>query len=186
MKNIPNILTFSRVILAILLLLFFDRISPLFIFIFVIAMLTDLIDGILARKMNVCSNLGAFLDSIADFLLDMSLIKIVYTMNVMTFELTVWMLVALGIGAISPIINFIKHKTVFFIHSVPCKLCMWMLLGIPFAIQLGFINVYIVATLSIITFSMIELVIMSILLIEPDPNARSVYSVIKQNQALKI
>ena len=186
MKNIPNILTFSRVILATVLLLFFDSISPLFIFIFVIAMFTDLLDGRLARKMDVCSDLGSLLDSIADFLLDMSLIKIVYAMKIMTLELTVWMLVALGIGVISPVINFIKHKTVFFIHSIPCKLCMCMLLGIPFAIQLGFINAYIVATLSIITFSMIELVIMSILLTEPDPNARSVYSVIKQNKELKV
>ena len=183
MKNIPNYLTFSRIIISVILLSFFHKITPAFLVLFVVAMLTDLLDGKIARKLRVCSQSGAFLDSIADFLLDANLIKIVFTTNSMTKKLTFWMVSVLCVGAISPIINFIKHKKIFFIHSIPCKLCMWALFLIPFAIQFDFINGYLIFTLSLITFAMIELIMISLLLKIPDPNAKSLYSVIKQNRA---
>lgn len=186
MKKIPNMLTALRIILSIILLVFFHNVTPAFIAIFILAMLTDLLDGMLARHLDAMSPTGALLDTIADFLLDVNLIKIVFTTNVMTKPFTVWMIVALSIGAISPIINFIKHKKLFFIHSIPCKICMWALLVIPFAIQFGFIYPYLIFALSLISYAMIELVILSFILKEPDPNAKSIYSVIKQNKAIKI
>lgn len=186
MKNIPNLLTTLRIVLAFILLVSFNEVSPAFISIFLFAMLTDLLDGMLARYLDVASPTGALLDTIADFLLDANLIKIVFTTKVMTKTFTVWMIAALSIGAISPIINYIKHKKLFFIHSIPCKICMWALLVIPFAIRFGFIYPYLIFTLSLISYAMIELVILSFILKEPDPNAKSIYYVIKQNKAIKI
>ena len=107
-------------------------------------------------------------------------------MKVMTKNLTIWMLISLGIGAISPIINYIKHKKVFFIHSITCKLCMFLLFGIPFAIQLGFIGKYLIFTLSVISVAMIELVFISIFLKEPDPDAKGIWSVIKSYKDKKL
>ncbi len=67
MKHLPNLLTAARLALApYLFLLMFRRqyreIIPLFILISV----TDVIDGFLARRFNVSSRLGAYLDPIAD------------------------------------------------------------------------------------------------------------------------
>lgn len=186
MSKIPNIITSLRIILSLVLLFFCHEVTPFFICIFLIAMLTDFLDGFLARKLGACSENGAMLDTVADLLLDANLIKIVFTMRVMTQALTTWMITALCVGAISPIINFIKHKKLFFIHSLPCKACMWALLGIPFAIHYGFISIYLVFTLSLISFAMVELVILSIILNSPDPDAKSVYSVIKENKKAKI
>lgn len=182
MKNIANILTVSRIILSVILLLFFHDLSPAFLTIFIIAMLTDLFDGMIARKTHSCSKFGSLLDTIADFLLDANLIKLVFTMNVMTKKLVIWMLLALGIGTLSPIINYVKHKKLLFIHSVPCKICMWTLFGVPFAIHFGFAQGYIAFVLTVLTFAMVELVAISIILKEPDPDARSFYSVLKQNK----
>ena len=102
--------------------------------------------------------------------------------EIMNKKLTAWMLIALGIGVLSPIINFIKHKKVFFIHSIPCKISGGLLTVIPFAIHFGFIEPYLIFMLALITFSMIEIVIMSSLLKTPDPDAASIYEIMKQNK----
>ena len=186
MKHVANILTFSRIILAIILLLFFKKISVLFIIIFSVAELTDVVDGTIARKTNSCSQRGAVLDSIADLILDASIIKMVFAHKIMSKELTIWLSFCLIIGALSPIISFIKHKKVFFIHSIPCKAFVLVLWVIPFAIHFGFINIYIIFSLTLLTFCMLEITLMSIFLKEPNPNATTLYSVIKQNKALKV
>jgi CDP-diacylglycerol--glycerol-3-phosphate 3-phosphatidyltransferase len=68
--NLPNKLTISRMLMIPLFVLFFylDFKSHYFIAlaIFAIASLTDLFDGKIARKYNLVTNLGKFLDPIAD------------------------------------------------------------------------------------------------------------------------
>lgn len=71
--NIANYLTFLRIILAFFCIGFilhndFNSIFIAFI-IFVIASLTDLLDGIFARRHNLISDLGKLLDPIADKIL---------------------------------------------------------------------------------------------------------------------
>src|SRR5574344_32805 len=70
LKNIPNALTLLRVALIPFYILFFyipqGWSNLVAAAIFVIAALTDLLDGYLARKLNVCSKFGAFLDPVAD------------------------------------------------------------------------------------------------------------------------
>jgi CDP-diacylglycerol---glycerol-3-phosphate 3-phosphatidyltransferase len=78
LKMIPNILTFGRIVLTILFLgmLFYipqadNKIltfDSAFI-IFVIAGLTDIIDGPIARQLNVASKMGRMLDPLADKIL---------------------------------------------------------------------------------------------------------------------
>ena len=70
LRNIPNTLTLFRVILIPFYILFFylpqSWSNLVAAAIFVLAALTDLFDGFLARKLNVCSKFGAFLDPVAD------------------------------------------------------------------------------------------------------------------------
>jgi CDP-diacylglycerol--glycerol-3-phosphate 3-phosphatidyltransferase len=82
-KQIPNILTFGRLILTIVFLLMI-LLSPRFyakgersfsgfldftFIVFLIAGLTDVIDGPVARKLNVTSKFGRMLDPLADKIL---------------------------------------------------------------------------------------------------------------------
>lgn len=67
MKHLPNILTLGRIgLLPIIIGLFFMAQPMAALALYIIASLTDFLDGWLARKMKVVSEFGTFLDPIAD------------------------------------------------------------------------------------------------------------------------
>ncbi|MDR0632681.1 MAG: CDP-diacylglycerol--glycerol-3-phosphate 3-phosphatidyltransferase [Holosporales bacterium] len=86
--TIPNILTFCRIAVIPFLILSFYCSGPIgnffALFLFVLASLTDYVDGYVARRLKLTSNFGAFLDPIADKLL-----------------ITVTLLMLAGLGRIS-------------------------------------------------------------------------------------
>lgn len=74
--NIPNLLSFYR-LLAIPFIVWslFDENRTLFITMICINLITDVLDGLIARTFNICTEFGARLDSLADistFLLSIS------------------------------------------------------------------------------------------------------------------
>ncbi|OGX09075.1 MAG: CDP-diacylglycerol--glycerol-3-phosphate 3-phosphatidyltransferase [Omnitrophica WOR_2 bacterium GWA2_47_8] len=70
MKNLPNILTVLRMILALVFVVLMTQrgltAMILAAVVFLIASLTDFYDGYLAKKKNLISNFGAIMDPIAD------------------------------------------------------------------------------------------------------------------------
>lgn len=67
---IPSFISSIRIVLAPLMFLsFLNGFLVLSFIIFIAAILTDALDGYLARKLNVTSNFGAYLDTVADFIL---------------------------------------------------------------------------------------------------------------------
>jgi CDP-diacylglycerol--glycerol-3-phosphate 3-phosphatidyltransferase len=89
--NLPNQLTTGRIIMVFVIIVFLlypyqsmpilvlnDRPIPVVylfsLIIFILASITDFLDGYLARKLNLITNLGKFLDPLADKLLTNSLL----------------------------------------------------------------------------------------------------------------
>ena len=68
--NIPNLLTLSRIfalfLIAALLYADFKWASTLCFFLFIAATITDGLDGYMARKLNLDSDFGKFMDALAD------------------------------------------------------------------------------------------------------------------------
>lgn len=73
---IPNFLTISRIFLTIpvVILLLFDKLYIFTGIVFFVAIFTDYLDGKLARRYNQVSNLGKFLDPLADKILVLSIL----------------------------------------------------------------------------------------------------------------
>ncbi|HWT27765.1 MAG TPA: CDP-alcohol phosphatidyltransferase family protein, partial [Mobilitalea sp.] len=67
MKRVPNIITISRMFLSALLLVFLHQ-TMIFIVIYLLCGLSDILDGAIARRTNTRSELGAKLDSMADLI----------------------------------------------------------------------------------------------------------------------
>lgn len=67
--NIANAVTLSRIVFAVL-VLFSDTFSVQFYIFYPLGAFTDMIDGTIARKLNLKSSFGSKLDSVADLNLE--------------------------------------------------------------------------------------------------------------------
>lgn len=101
--NLPNKLTISRVAMIPVFVLFFylDFTAHYFVAlaVFAIAGFTDLLDGKIARKYNLVTNLGKFLDPIADKVLVLSAFVVFATVpEIFCANLGDWAIVVAGCG----------------------------------------------------------------------------------------
>ena len=127
--NLSNILTLSRIIVIPVIVLMIYLKEPIFgwlaFILFCIASITDFFDGYFARIRNEVSNLGTFLDPIADKLLVSSVILILTSKGIISYWETIPALIILlreiavsglreylaGIKVSIPVSKIAKFKT---------------------------------------------------------------------------
>lgn len=101
--NVPNILTFSRIlIIPVFVALFYVHFTAHYFVcwaLFAIACFTDLFDGAIARKHNLVTNLGKFLDPIADKVLVLTGFILFLTVpQIFCANLDDWAIIVAGCG----------------------------------------------------------------------------------------
>jgi len=150
-----NIITIIRIICSIV-LLFCPALSFSFYSVYVIAGFSDMIDGIIARKMNTVSEFGSRLDTLADFVL--VVVCMIKLLPILDIE--VWMYIWIGIIAIIKLINVIfgiKQQSRFIaIHSVMNKIAGGLLFVLPLTIGIINLRYSIVVVCIVATIAAIE------------------------------
>ena len=121
MKRIPDLLSMSRIVLCLPLLLV-DAMTLPFWILYLIAGLTDMVDGFLARRWGVESKFGARLDSLADFVF-------VLTVGYKFFPLlklpaTLWMMIGLIalVKMVNAICSYVVRHRIEYLHTKANKL----------------------------------------------------------------
>lgn len=132
MRYIPNIISLLRIPLSLSLLLFVYE-SLVFLALYSLCGISDILDGYIARKMSLQSTWGAKLDSIADFTMYAVVIVVLClwdfstVIDFMSFLVPVALLRGVNIG-----IMYYKFHQFATIHTIGNKIVGLLVYSIPF------------------------------------------------------
>lgn len=137
-----NALTICRIVFGLALLVPL-ALSPAFLVIYAAAGATDMADGFIARRTNTESELGARLDSIADYVLVVvCLVKILPAITVPIW-LWIWIALIVMVKVVNMISGFVMEKRLVLPHTIANKVAGVVVFLVPFA--LPFLDIAIVA-----------------------------------------
>ena len=128
--NMANIITGMRIVCGIA-LLFFPAFSPAFYALYIVAGVTDMIDGTVARKTGSAGEFGSKFDTAADFIFASAcLIKLIPALDVPAW-LLVWIAAVALIKVINVISGFIVRKEFVAVHTAMNKVTGVLLFILP-------------------------------------------------------
>ncbi len=113
-RHAANIITLFRIPLSLCLLLPMN-IGP-FLGLYFLCGFTDLLDGIVARKLKLQSTLGARLDSAADLLMVGVIVFKLFEKGMISYFLP-WLIAITAMRILSMLVVFLKHKIFGVLHT---------------------------------------------------------------------
>ena len=133
--NAANFITSVRVLCS-LALLFCTPLSLPYFALYTVAGLSDIFDGLIARKTNTATEFGAKLDTLADIIFAaVVLIKLLPIL-----ELPVWIIIWVGVIALIKLVNivigFVRNHTLTAVHSVINKFTGVLVFMLPFTLTI--------------------------------------------------
>lgn len=132
--KIPNIITFSRICISfgILFLFLFDYNTYLIKWLFLIGVISDKLDGVLARLLNQKTRLGLILEQMADtFLVFFTILFVTFNLHFPIYIFIAYVLIIMiGITALFGV-YFIKDK-LFAQKLVVSEMCIFFIYGTGF------------------------------------------------------
>ena len=154
-KYIPNILSSSRVILS-LILLVLQPLSASFFLVYILCGSTDVLDGYIARKTNSMSKFGAKIDSIADIIFIGVILLVLFPIVSLTKWIIIWILGVAFIRMISIVVGYVKYATFASLHTYGNKVTGLFVFSFPFIYQLLGINITAIIILAVASLSAFE------------------------------
>ncbi len=133
--NLANGITVLRILCS-LALVFCMPLSLPFYALYTAAGLSDIVDGLVARKTNTATTFGAKLDTLADIVFAAALlIKLLPIL-----ELPLWMIGWVGVIALIKVVNivigFVRRHTLTAVHSVINKVTGALVFMLPFTLTI--------------------------------------------------
>ena len=150
-----NIITGFRVLISIA-LLFCPVFSPVFYMLYLIAGLSDMIDGTIARRTNTVSEFGARFDTAADFVfVVVCLIKFLPVIS-MPIWLCVWIVLIALIKIINIISGYVVQKKLVAVHSVMNKVTGVLLFILPLTFSIVPLKYSALPVCAVATFAAVQ------------------------------
>ena len=120
MKHTANLITAGRIIGALILLLIEPLSVPFFV-IYALCVISDILDGYIARRMKTAGRFGAVLDSIADVIFVAAMLIVFIPI----FDPDLWLLYWMGgialIRFFSLAVGYAKYHALSFLHTYANK-----------------------------------------------------------------
>lgn len=118
-------------------LILMEPLTPLFITVYTLTGVTDVLDGAIARKYGTTSELGAKLDSIADLLFYTLILIMIFPIMWVTLPKKNWVMVAaiLTVRGVSYGMAAVKYHRFAAMHTYMNKATGLMVFGVPYAIE---------------------------------------------------
>ena len=174
-KYIPNIITLTRIIGSIYIILL-KPLSIMFFIIYSLCIISDILDGYIARKTNTCTKFGELLDSFAD-----AIFFIIVLVKFLLFErlenyIIYWLIAICSIKALSLIVGFIKYKSVAFLHTYANKFTGGVILiCFPMMYLLGGVTKMLMFLCILASIASIEELLINLISKKLNRNVRSIF-----------
>ena len=150
-----NVITGLRILVSAV-LLFCPVFSPIFYAMYLIAGLSDMADGIVARKTNSVSEFGSRFDGVADFVfVAVCLIKFLPVMDIPIW-LYVWTAVIFFVKIINIISGYVMQKRYVAVHTTMNKAAGALLFMLPLTLTIVPLNYSGIPICSVATFAAVQ------------------------------
>lgn len=176
---IANYITFSRIILS-LSLLFFEPLSIVFNTIYIVAGLSDILDGYIARKSGTASTFGARLDSIADLIMVTVVLYMYFPLLNLSTQVYVWILGIALIRVLSLTVVYTKFRELGILHSYGNKFTGIILFMTPLLIQVIPVHNMVYLLCIVGTVSAVEELVIHLMSKKLDLNAKSLFVYVRR------
>lgn len=173
-KAIPNILSSSRIGLAFI-PPFTEPLSLPFLAIFAVCCLTDVLDGLAARKLDACTKYGHAIDSISDVVLVVILLYCIIPVIQWDTWMILWIAAIVAIRLIAFGIGFIRFGKPAFVHTQLNKLTGVFLFLTPFLLVLIDTPLTVALVCSVASISAAEYLYINVSSEHYDPNLKSAF-----------
>lgn len=174
MKSIANYISISRILLSLTLTLVKPT-SMVFFIIYLFCGISDMLDGYIARKTNTTSKLGEKIDSIADLIMVVVLMLVLYPIINLTVKIVVWIAIIAIIRVVSVMVVFVKYKTFQILHTYGNKITGFVLFVFPLSFAFGQSEVLMYIICVVASISAIEELLIHISSDELNANRKSIF-----------
>jgi len=182
MKQIPNVLSLSRIPLSVLLplALLFTEGPTLFVLLYVICGLTDVLDGFLARRFHWESPFGAKIDGFADIVFMLGILAAIFGVVKPSVgkEVVIGILIIAALKLMNLVFTKLKFKQWSTMHTFANKYTAFpFYLIVPVVVILGEVpNGLAILLLCTVLVAVLEETLILIQLKEYDANMKSIFS----------
>ena len=129
-----NLITIVRILCSVA-LLFCAALSPWFYALYIIAGVSDMVDGWVARKTNTVSDFGSKLDTIADIIfVVVCLVKLLPVLHLPVW-IHVWVSIIAGIKVFNIVYSYVVRKQFLADHSILNKVTGALLFLLPLTLS---------------------------------------------------